>query len=181
CTKFEDVLSAVVEAIVDEKAVIVNVLPTVVEATANKKASIVDVLLAAVKATTDKKASVVDVLPIVVEATANKKASTMDMHPDRLKRASGWSEDDAVGNSLGVHQELAEGIGSLLGWRKGVYRKKTETHRKIVGVAKRLAGSWEEPPIPCFHGAFDGCIVGVGRLIAHTRIFRIRLNFGSKF
>ncbi|RWW88898.1 hypothetical protein BHE74_00002207 [Ensete ventricosum] len=39
---------------------------------------------------------------------------------------------DAVGNSLGVRRELAEGIGSLLGWRKGVRQKKTETHRKIV-------------------------------------------------
>ncbi|RRT32514.1 hypothetical protein B296_00023646 [Ensete ventricosum] len=40
---------------------------------------------------------------------------------------------NAVGNSSGVHQELAEGIGSLLGWRKGVRQKKTETYRKIVG------------------------------------------------
>ncbi|RZS26200.1 hypothetical protein BHM03_00059505 [Ensete ventricosum] len=27
---------------------------------------------------------------------------------------------DAVGNSPGVHRELAEGIGSFPGWRKGV-------------------------------------------------------------
>ncbi|RZS07442.1 hypothetical protein BHM03_00038309 [Ensete ventricosum] len=27
---------------------------------------------------------------------------------------------DAVGNSLGVRRELAEGIRSLLGWRKGL-------------------------------------------------------------
>ncbi|RRT40789.1 hypothetical protein B296_00047678 [Ensete ventricosum] len=31
---------------------------------------------------------------------------------------SSWSEDDAVGNSLGVRREFAEGIGSLPGWRK---------------------------------------------------------------
>ncbi|RWW66068.1 hypothetical protein BHE74_00026583 [Ensete ventricosum] len=40
---------------------------------------------------------------------------------------------DAFGNSLGVCRKLAEGIRSLLGWRKGVRQKKTETHRKIVG------------------------------------------------
>ncbi|RWW13328.1 hypothetical protein GW17_00022964 [Ensete ventricosum] len=48
--------------------------------------------------------------------------------------ASGWDSDDAVGNSPGVHRELAESIGSLLGWRKGVHQKKTETRRKIVGA-----------------------------------------------
>ncbi|RWW41095.1 hypothetical protein BHE74_00053442, partial [Ensete ventricosum] len=37
------------------------------------------------------------------------------------------------GNSPGVRQKLAEGIGSLLGWRKGVRQKKTETRRKIIG------------------------------------------------
>ncbi|RRT38583.1 hypothetical protein B296_00040572 [Ensete ventricosum] len=40
---------------------------------------------------------------------------------------------DAAGNSLGVHWELAEGIRSLPGWRKGVRQKKTETCRKIIG------------------------------------------------
>ncbi|RRT34972.1 hypothetical protein B296_00058615 [Ensete ventricosum] len=39
---------------------------------------------------------------------------------------------DAVGNSPGVRRELAEGIGSLPGWRKGVRQKKIETRRKIV-------------------------------------------------
>ncbi|RWW12643.1 hypothetical protein GW17_00023681 [Ensete ventricosum] len=52
-------------------------------------------------------------------------------------------EDDAVGNSLEVHRELAEGIGSLPGWCKGVRRKKTETRRKIVMVGERLVGSRE--------------------------------------
>ncbi|RZS23223.1 hypothetical protein BHM03_00056010 [Ensete ventricosum] len=45
-------------------------------------------------------------------------------------QASGWSEDDAIGNSPGVCRELAEGIGGLLGWRKGV-------HRKIIGGSRK--------------------------------------------
>ncbi|RWV82088.1 hypothetical protein GW17_00056442, partial [Ensete ventricosum] len=40
--------------------------------------------------------------------------------------------DDVVRNSPGVRRKLAEGIGSLPGWRKGVCQKKIETHRKIV-------------------------------------------------
>ncbi|RWV94955.1 hypothetical protein GW17_00042460 [Ensete ventricosum] len=40
---------------------------------------------------------------------------------------------DAARNSSGVCRELAEGIGSWLGWRKGVHQKKTETHWKIIG------------------------------------------------
>ncbi|RZS00804.1 hypothetical protein BHM03_00030579 [Ensete ventricosum] len=38
-----------------------------------------------------------------------------------------------------VRRELAKGIRSLPGWRKGVCRKKTKTRR----LAERLAGSWE--------------------------------------
>ncbi|RWW02386.1 hypothetical protein GW17_00034528 [Ensete ventricosum] len=38
---------------------------------------------------------------------------------------------NAIGNSLGVRRELAEGIKSLTGWRKGVRQKKTETRQKI--------------------------------------------------
>ncbi|RZS20457.1 hypothetical protein BHM03_00052976 [Ensete ventricosum] len=53
-------------------------------------------------------------------------------------QASGRSEDNAVGNSRGVHQELAEGIGRLPEWRKGVHQKKTETHRKIVRVSRNI-------------------------------------------
>ncbi|RRT49550.1 hypothetical protein B296_00032576, partial [Ensete ventricosum] len=52
-----------------------------------------------------------------------------------------------VRNLLGVRWELAEGIGSLLGWRKGVRQKKTKTSRKIVGVAEKLVGSWEGPEV----------------------------------
>ncbi|RZS16390.1 hypothetical protein BHM03_00048371 [Ensete ventricosum] len=44
---------------------------------------------------------------------------------------------DAVGNSPGVRRELAEGIRSLLGWRKGVCQKKIETRRKIVGGSRK--------------------------------------------
>ncbi|RZS03216.1 hypothetical protein BHM03_00033359 [Ensete ventricosum] len=51
--------------------------------------------------------------------------------------ASGLSEDDAVENSFGVRWELAEGIGSLLGWHKRVRWKKIETRRKIVGGSRK--------------------------------------------
>ncbi|RWV77768.1 hypothetical protein GW17_00061366 [Ensete ventricosum] len=44
---------------------------------------------------------------------------------------------DAVGNSLGVHRKLTEGIGSLLGWCKGVGQKKVETRRKIVESSRK--------------------------------------------
>ncbi|RWW57412.1 hypothetical protein BHE74_00035808 [Ensete ventricosum] len=44
---------------------------------------------------------------------------------------------NAFGNSLGVCRKLAEGIGSLAGWRKGVRQMKIETRRKIVGVGSR--------------------------------------------
>ncbi|RRT37215.1 hypothetical protein B296_00024264 [Ensete ventricosum] len=44
----------------------------------------------------------------------------------------GRGSDDVVGNSPGVYRELAKGIESLLGWRKGVRRKKIETRRKIT-------------------------------------------------
>ncbi|RWW84700.1 hypothetical protein BHE74_00006679 [Ensete ventricosum] len=99
-------------------------------------------------------------------------------------QASGRSEDNVVRNLLGVCRELTEGIGSLLRWRKGVYRKKTETHQKIVRDSRkayREFGSgctaiarvfgWlpaaepprpmTELPIPCFQGAFGGCTTGV--------------------
>ncbi|RRT32825.1 hypothetical protein B296_00057085 [Ensete ventricosum] len=48
---------------------------------------------------------------------------------------------DTVGNSPGVRRELVEGIGSLLEWRKGVCQKKTESHRKIIGGSRKLAGN----------------------------------------
>ncbi|RRT32232.1 hypothetical protein B296_00035018 [Ensete ventricosum] len=48
---------------------------------------------------------------------------------------------DAVGNSLGVHRELVEGIGSLLGWRKEVRQKKIETSQKIIEGSRK---AWQE-------------------------------------
>ncbi|RWV86021.1 hypothetical protein GW17_00052130 [Ensete ventricosum] len=45
--------------------------------------------------------------------------------------------EQAIGNSPGVHRELAKGIGSLLGWCKGVRQKKTKTRRKIVGGSRK--------------------------------------------
>ncbi|RWW73833.1 hypothetical protein BHE74_00018250 [Ensete ventricosum] len=44
---------------------------------------------------------------------------------------------DPVGNSLGVHRELVEGIGSLPEWCKGVRQKKIETRRKIVRGSRK--------------------------------------------
>ncbi|RRT31819.1 hypothetical protein B296_00058049, partial [Ensete ventricosum] len=44
---------------------------------------------------------------------------------------------DAVGNSLRVRWKLVEGIGSLLGWCKGVRQKKTKTHRKIIEGSRK--------------------------------------------
>ncbi|RRT40094.1 hypothetical protein B296_00022119 [Ensete ventricosum] len=44
---------------------------------------------------------------------------------------------DAFRNSPGVCRKLAEGIGSLPEWRKGVCQKKIKTRRKIVGVGSR--------------------------------------------
>ncbi|RWW02931.1 hypothetical protein BHE74_00042843 [Ensete ventricosum] len=58
-------------------------------------------------------------------------------------QASGQSEDDAVGNSLGERRELAEGIESLPGWHKGVHRKKTETHQKIIGGSRKACRELE--------------------------------------
>ncbi|RRT37161.1 hypothetical protein B296_00043426 [Ensete ventricosum] len=44
---------------------------------------------------------------------------------------------DAFGNSPEVCRKLAEGIGSLPGWHKGVRQKKTETHWKIIGGSRK--------------------------------------------
>ncbi|RWW36724.1 hypothetical protein BHE74_00058232 [Ensete ventricosum] len=53
--------------------------------------------------------------------------------PPRLAKVKSMHRVDAFGNSLGVCRKLAEGIGSLPGWCKGVRQKMTETRRKIVG------------------------------------------------
>ncbi|RWW58255.1 hypothetical protein BHE74_00034911 [Ensete ventricosum] len=56
---------------------------------------------------------------------------------------------DAVGNLPGVGRKLAEGIGSLLGWRKGVRQKKTETCGKIIKGSRKayreLGWSYNRP------------------------------------
>ncbi|RWV84854.1 hypothetical protein GW17_00053401 [Ensete ventricosum] len=63
---------------------------------------------------------------------------------------------DAFGNSPGVCRKLAEGIGSLSGWRKGVRQKKIETRRKIIGVGSR----WK------FARRFAK---GIGKLVGNTK------------
>ncbi|RWW73976.1 hypothetical protein BHE74_00018106, partial [Ensete ventricosum] len=57
--------------------------------------------------------------------------------------ASSRGSDDAVGNLPGVHRELAKSIGSLLGWCKGVRRKKTETRRKIIEGSRKACQELE--------------------------------------
>ncbi|RWV96497.1 hypothetical protein GW17_00040782 [Ensete ventricosum] len=57
---------------------------------------------------------------------------------------------DAFGNLPGVCRKLAEGIGSLPGWRRGVRQKKTETHRKIIeGSRKACRERPEDLPQDC--------------------------------
>ncbi|RRT58458.1 hypothetical protein B296_00039588 [Ensete ventricosum] len=59
---------------------------------------------------------------------------------------------DAFGNSLGVYRKLAEGIGSLLGWRKGVRqdgarefsKKRPRLAERLSGVAEKLARSRDD-------------------------------------
>ncbi|RZR98640.1 hypothetical protein BHM03_00028034 [Ensete ventricosum] len=63
------------------------------------------------------------------------------MRQSGLARVKSMRSVNAVRNSPGVHRELADGIGSLPGWRKGVHQKKTETHRKIVGGSRKAY--WE--------------------------------------
>ncbi|RRT50568.1 hypothetical protein B296_00027871 [Ensete ventricosum] len=58
-------------------------------------------------------------------------------------RVRPWVSDDAVGNSPGVHRELAKGIRSLPGWCKGVHRKKIETRRKIVKGSRKACQELE--------------------------------------
>ncbi|RWV90968.1 hypothetical protein GW17_00046783 [Ensete ventricosum] len=55
----------------------------------------------------------------------------------RRIRGGDQSKDDVVGNSPRVRWELAKGIRSLLGWRKGVRRKKTKTRWKIVKGSRK--------------------------------------------
>ncbi|RRT70369.1 hypothetical protein B296_00000473 [Ensete ventricosum] len=43
-----------------------------------------------------------------------------------------------------MRQKLAEGIGSVLGYRKGVRQKKIETRRKIVGGSRKACREFTE-------------------------------------
>ncbi|RRT73254.1 hypothetical protein B296_00013151 [Ensete ventricosum] len=54
---------------------------------------------------------------------------------------------DAFGNSPRVCRKLAESIGSLPGWRKGVRQKKIETRRKIVEGSRKACR--ERPKRTC--------------------------------
>ncbi|RWW37318.1 hypothetical protein BHE74_00057589, partial [Ensete ventricosum] len=117
--------------------------------------------------------------------------------------ASGRSEDDAVGNSCGVRRELAEGIGSLVGWRKGVRRKIVRDNQKTCRELGRNFDSCTTvaqvsgqqtivvpprstvvpprlvvvPPVSYFQDAFND---SVDSCTAHTWFFRVCMNFGSK-
>ncbi|RRT44805.1 hypothetical protein B296_00011682 [Ensete ventricosum] len=63
---------------------------------------------------------------------------------------------DAVGNSPGVHQELAEGIGNSPGWRTGVCQKKTETRQRIVGGSRKACRERFAEGIGKFAGNMKG-------------------------
>ncbi|RZS19643.1 hypothetical protein BHM03_00052072 [Ensete ventricosum] len=80
--------------------------------------------------------------------------------------------------------ELAKGIGSLPGWCKGVHRKKTETHRKIIEgsrkayqeLGRRLTVAESprmavDPPVPSFRDVFGDDTVGIDDCTARTQIF----------
>ncbi|RRT47933.1 hypothetical protein B296_00048254 [Ensete ventricosum] len=58
-----------------------------------------------------------------------------------------------IENSPEVHRELAEGIGSLPGWCKGVRRKKTKTRRKIIEGSRKAYRELYGPRIKLKHWA----------------------------
>ncbi|RRT71296.1 hypothetical protein B296_00022821 [Ensete ventricosum] len=54
-----------------------------------------------------------------------------------------------------MHRELAESIESLPGWYKGVRRKKTETHRNIIGGSRKACREFHhdsEKELQTIHG-----------------------------
>ncbi|RWV91190.1 hypothetical protein GW17_00046547 [Ensete ventricosum] len=68
---------------------------------------------------------------------------------------------DLTESSLGVHRRDQEARWKYVGRSPEEDHK---THRKnagLVGVFGRLMVA--EPPVPYFHGAFDGCTVGVNK------------------
>ncbi|RZS02408.1 hypothetical protein BHM03_00032457 [Ensete ventricosum] len=87
---------------------------------------------------------VMDVLAIMIDFVEDIEKiarNTLGDHQRKTVRLvageAGGCSDDAVGNSPRVRRELAEGIGSLPGRRKGVRRKKSETRRKIVEGSRK--------------------------------------------
>ncbi|RZS27296.1 hypothetical protein BHM03_00060743 [Ensete ventricosum] len=68
---------------------------------------------------------------------------------------------------LGTRLECVGSIGSLLGWRKGVRRKKTETCRKdfaegIGKVTRNMSGDRQRKTVRLAAGNVGGCrIAGV--------------------
>ncbi|RRT31340.1 hypothetical protein B296_00054301 [Ensete ventricosum] len=59
---------------------------------------------------------------------------------------------NAIGNSLGVHRKLTEGIGSLPRWRKGVRQKKIETSWKIVRSSRKVCRERLRKVVPAKRG-----------------------------
>ncbi|RWW06371.1 hypothetical protein GW17_00030308 [Ensete ventricosum] len=78
---------------------------------------------------------------------------------------------DAFGNSPGLCRKLAEGIGSLPGWRKGVRQKKIETHWKIIRWDLARSSLGDSPKE-------SGSSLGMRREIARkkTRGLAVRLS-----
>ncbi|RWW63456.1 hypothetical protein BHE74_00029363 [Ensete ventricosum] len=88
---------------------------------------------------------------------------------------------DTVGNSPGVRRELAEGIRSLPGWRKGVLQKKTETRQKIVKDSRKACREFTEGIRKLAGNTLGDCRKKTGRLIARmpeaARLARVRSWF----
>ncbi|RWW42141.1 hypothetical protein BHE74_00052326 [Ensete ventricosum] len=80
---------------------------------------------------------------------------------------------DTVENSPGVRWELADGIESLPGWRKGVRQKKTETHRKIF-EGLTMTGAMKLQPD-------DGPRSSLGIVPGFGRCSGISLEFARRF
>ncbi|RWV86134.1 hypothetical protein GW17_00052005 [Ensete ventricosum] len=80
---------------------------------------------------------------------------------------------DAVGNSLGVCRELAEGIESLSGWCKGVRQKKTEIRRKIIGGSRKayreLGWSYSDDIVGSHRNSLEDSSKGSGSSLGTCR------------
>ncbi|RRT48185.1 hypothetical protein B296_00031749 [Ensete ventricosum] len=75
---------------------------------------------------------------------------------------------DTFENLSGVCWKLVEGIGSLLGWRKGVRQKKTETRRKIIGDSQKACRDLDNVMGSCrkFARRFAK---GIGKLVGNAK------------